>query len=488
MKKLISLLLFIFSLQVFADNNMRKCTLLPISDSVGGAISYKVFEELEQYLKESPWCLYKNNSEIMTILGNYKNNLAQHLENKDVLKVISEKLKVGSLIKIRLLSRDKGLEIDGAVIGSNGEDVYFKEKAFLETDDIPQIAQTIKNWLELYEKTIPYDGKVLGVLGEQVTIDIGKKYNIKIGQEFTVKRPTVKKKHPLLQEIVEYETISLGRGKITSVSETQALGFVGSFESERKIQPADWIKLEEPKPAEESTASPKFAGRDKKDFGKLGTISFSLIWGKGTVTSLHNSLTKKIGGYPFGFDATANMWITRNYFFGGDFGKRISSYNKKAGPTAQESYSLTLGHMKGYGGYKFLPMGFFFGPQIDLYAGYARYSFGVDTVAADGYGDGTLGGILVGIGANTPILPDFRAFGRIDVLPRPTYKESLSVLGKSSGGRSFTMELGTRYTFNPVVTFDGSLQFSYHKANFKSSSAELTYQDTSAKIGTTYSF
>lgn len=466
---------------------MRKCTLLPISDSVGGAISYKVFEELETYLKESQWCLYKNNSEIMTILANYKNNLAQHLDNKDVLKVISEKLKVGSLIRIKLLSRDKGLEIDGTIIGSNGEDVFFKEKAFLETDDIPQIAQTIKNWLELYEKTIPYDGKVLGVLGEQVTIDIGKKYNIKVGQEFNVKRPTVKKKHPLLQEIVEYETIALGRGKVTSISETQALGFVGSFESERKIMQGDWIKLEEPKESQELPVTHK-AVKDRRDFGKLGTFSFGLIWGKGTTTTMVNSATKKIGGYPLGFDSTVNLWITRNYFAGGDFGKRIASYNKKAGATAQESYSVHLGHIKGYGGYKFLPMGFFYGPQIDLYAGYARYTFGLDTVRADGFGDGVMSGILAGISANTPIMPDFRAIGRIDVIPRPTYKESINTFGKSSGGRSFTMELGTKYTFNPIITFDGSIQFSYHKANFKETQAELTYQDTSLKVGTTYSF
>lgn len=487
MKKITVAILLVFSLTAFADNNMRKCTLLPISDSVGGAISYKVFEELETYLKESAWCLYKNNSEIMTILANYKNNLPQHLENKDVLKVIADKLKVGSLIKIKLLSRDKGLEIDGTVIGSNGEDVFFKEKAFLETDDIPQIAQTIRNWLELYEKTIPYDGKVLGVLGEQVTIDIGKKYNIKIGQEFTVKRPTVKKKHPLLQEIVEYETIALGRGKVTSISETQALGFVGSFESERKIMPADWIKLEDPREPVESLHAPKFT-REKKDFGKLGTFSFGLIWGKGTTTSMAGTATKKIGGYPLGFDSSANIWITRNYFAGGDFGKRIASYNKKAGATAQETYSVSFGHMKGYGGYKFLPMGFFYGPQIDLYAGYARYSFGLDTVRVDGYGDGIMSGILLGIAANTPIIPDFRAIGRIDVVPRPIYKESIDTLGKSSGGRSFTMELGTKYTFNPVITFDGSMQFSYHKANFKVSQSELTYQDTSLKVGTTYSF
>ena len=36
-----------------AELSLRRCMILPIMDSVGGAIGFKVFEEVEKYLKKS---------------------------------------------------------------------------------------------------------------------------------------------------------------------------------------------------------------------------------------------------------------------------------------------------------------------------------------------------------------------------------------------------------------------------------------------------
>jgi hypothetical protein len=58
------------------------------------------------------------------------------------------------------------LQISLDVIGENGEDVYFSEKTILNKVDAYAVNTVLVNWLELYETSIPYDGKVLGVLGE----------------------------------------------------------------------------------------------------------------------------------------------------------------------------------------------------------------------------------------------------------------------------------------------------------------------------------
>lgn len=179
--KLLSIL-FLFSLlvgnEVEAARSMRRCMLLPIRDSVGGALGFKVFEELERYLKDSEWCYYEPNSGILDILSNYKRNLDAYLENKDVLKVVSEKSNAGSLIKVEVINQVSGADIRVKVIGQNGEDVYFKEETRLNTDDSTVISQTVKNWLDVYEKNIPYDGLVIGVLGDQFTVDVGKDYGL----------------------------------------------------------------------------------------------------------------------------------------------------------------------------------------------------------------------------------------------------------------------------------------------------------------------
>ena len=87
----------------------------------------------------------------MNILGNYKSNLQAHLKNSDVLRVLAEKMKAGSLIRTDIEPQAKGVVVSINVVGDNGEDLYFSEKTALNTDSVEIISQTIKNWLEEYE-------------------------------------------------------------------------------------------------------------------------------------------------------------------------------------------------------------------------------------------------------------------------------------------------------------------------------------------------
>ena len=114
-----------------ASQSMRRCMLLPVQDTIGGAISFKVFEEIEKYLKDSEWCYYKSNSEILNILGRYKRNFNEHLENVEVLKLISQKTHSGSLIKVEIKGDVRGIEVGLKIIGDSGEDLYFKENKLI---------------------------------------------------------------------------------------------------------------------------------------------------------------------------------------------------------------------------------------------------------------------------------------------------------------------------------------------------------------------
>ena len=74
-----------------ATADLRRCLLLPVTDNLQGSMSYKVFEGLERYLQEGDWCYYRSNAGLLDILGQYRQNLEMHLENPEILKVISER-------------------------------------------------------------------------------------------------------------------------------------------------------------------------------------------------------------------------------------------------------------------------------------------------------------------------------------------------------------------------------------------------------------
>ena len=300
-KTFIITLICTFSIKAYSELDLRRCMLLPITDSVGGGISFKVFEEVEKYIKTSDWCYYKSNSEILNILGNYKKNLNTYLKNKNVVKVVAEKVQAGSVIRIDLKTELKTTRVDLEVIGKNGSDLYFKETTALNSNDPYVIARTISNWLDVYEKSIPYDAVITGVLGHQFTIDSGRNIGMSVGDELIIVRPKRKKKHPLLKEIVDWETEKIGGGKTINVNVSQSQGKIEQYDSKKKIQLGDWVLVRKIKKINADQDYKIGKDDDKYKFGKLGEIGFYPLIGSGSESlTTNNSNLEKIGGLMYG--------------------------------------------------------------------------------------------------------------------------------------------------------------------------------------------
>ncbi|MCO4795091.1 MAG: hypothetical protein KC493_15345 [Bacteriovoracaceae bacterium] len=460
--------------------------LLPIKDSVGGAMGYKVFEELERYLKESEWCYYESNSGILDILSNYKRNLNAYLQNKDVLKVVSEKSNAGSLIKVEVINQVSGVDVKIRVIGQNGEDVYFKEDTRLNTDDYTVIAQTVKNWLDIYEKNIPYDGLVIGVLGDQFTTDVGKSYGAVSDSMVKVVRPTKKKRHPLLKEIVDWETTKLADGKLFHVAETQAQGNVTKYESKKRVNLDDWILIDKSQKIKTKDEI-NFTELDDYQFGKHGNIGLYAILGTGSDTITSTS-TKKIGGMLFGVDLTGEVWLTRTYWASLEIGRRFGSYSKKEGTLQSDSNSLSGSKFKLKAGYKYLPLGFFYGPQVDGFVGYASYGYGFDTSQADGITGVNFSGLMLGAKGSIPLHKLFRLSLLLDFIFNPGFSEDIAVKGSASSTSNYHVEIGGSYQYNPSMTFDGGVGYTSNKAEFKATTSSLSVKETSIRAGATFTF
>lgn len=485
--KYILLFILLVPLQVYSQASMRRCTLLPITDSVGGAIGFKVFEEVEKVLKKSNWCTYVSNSGLINIFSRYRENLPQYLKQKDVLKTVAEKLQVGSIIRVVLVNEIKGVEVQMEVHGEDGEDLYFSEKSSIETDDIEAISQTIKNWLDTYSKTIPYDAKINGILGDQITLDVGKGYPIQVGQNFVVKRVVTKKKHPLLKKIVDWETKVLAEGKVFNISDNQALGMVKVYKSEKKLEAGDWVGL---KAFEQKVINdPNLEDKENEAPGVLGIVSVALF---GTTSSVDTSTptgSKRVSGNMFGFNFRGEAWITRQYFAALEVARSVGKLSEVSGNPDKSSVNAQFGVFKVTGGYKYLPIGFFYGPQIDIYGGYANYVFDLDYSAADGFGKGNISGLLLGVAANIPINREYRFMVQADFIPFPSFEDSDAIFGSASSVSALDLEVGVKYQYTPRMTLDGSIETLAGKARFDGGFKEISYHDNvKLKVGASFNF
>jgi hypothetical protein len=460
--------------------------LLPITDGVDNKIGFQVFEEIENHIKDGSWCTYKSNSELINILSQYSKNLESHLANKDVLKVVSDKTKAGTLIKISLGLAANTADVKLEVIGENGEDRYFKEQTQLRSNDVGIISRTIKNWLDVYEKTIPYSGRVKGVLGDQFTIDIGRKSQVFNGGEIVIERPIGKRQHPLLKEVVDYETEKIGEAKIFDVNDFQAQAKATSYEGNKRLKIGDWVKVRSIETRKAIEQVP-FADKDDNEFGKLGSVGIFLTFGSGNLT-LTSSSVNSMKGTLIGGDLETEIWATRNWWAGLDYGKKFGEYEKDLGSFSNNSNSTENSAMRFKIGYKYLPLGFFYGPQIDGYIGYGSYTYGLNTVTADQLTEVTFSGVLLGARGSLPVFEGVRASLLIDFLLTSAFKEKVTILGTDESSTNYRLELGAQYAYETNITLSMGLQILSNKASFTGATKEEQFKDTSAKLGAIFTF
>lgn len=462
--------------------------LLPISDSVGGAIGFAVYEEVEYYLKNSNWCYYRSNSEIIDILANYRNNLKNHLGNRDVLKLLAEKTRAGALIRIDLISQVDGVEVEMKVFGDNGEDIYFSDKTLLDKDDVSVITSTLRNWLERYEAMIPYDGRVIGVLGDQFTIDIGREYGALTNSSVQIVRPTLKRKHPLLKEVVEWETEEIGSGSIFHVVDLQSQARMSQYRSDKRLQINDWVIV---KKQEEEEQKIQKAYEDEKEhsFGKLGKLGLGFVFGSSSDTlSSSNQDIKKIGGLTLGVDLDLELWLTRKYWIGLEVAQKFSSYKEREGSVSFDSNSVSIGAYKMKVGYKYLPLGFFYGPQVDFFIGYTSYSYDLDTARDDGFAAVSFKGATLGTKGSIPFLGKYRAHLELDFIFSPTFGEEVIIYGEDDSSSSFHIGIGGTYDYSPTMAFQAGVDFVHNKANFVNPTRELKLKESTLNLGAVFTF
>ena len=483
---LISLLSFL-ALPTISQASMRSCMLLPILNEDGGRENFQLFENVEKYMKNSHWCTYRSNAEILDILEGHKKNLRESLKSTEVLKLVAEKTRSGSLVKIEINNRVQGKQVKLQVVGRTGEDIYFSKERDIPGGDIHASAQIIKEWLSTYAEQIPYDGQVIGVLGDQFSVDTGKDYGLLEGDEVAIKRVVAKKRHPLLKEVVDWETRIVATGNIFHSAQRQSQGKARDYQSQEKIQVGDWVSITKKKQVSQDSGN--FYGENDYQFGKLGLLQTSLHLGSGSVRSnTAGGKTNRIGGLVFGGDFKFELWATRNFFINFSYAKGYGNYKKKEGDIRDNS--LDESSVTTTIGYKYLPLGFFYGPQVDTYMGYGKRTYGLDTQRSGDHGftEFSFSGFLMGLKGGMPLVKDFRVFIQLDLIFSPGFEEGTKIYGEKDSSSHTALALGVDYAYSNALGINGEIGMVNSNADFKDPTREVKIQRSFLKIGVSYHF
>jgi len=485
MKWIFLIVTILFHANAFAFS-MRRCSLLPISDGVSGAVGFQVFEEIEKKLKESNWCTYISNSSLLSIFSKYQDNLPKHLKSSTVLETISNKLKVGTLIRVDIVNEVHGAEVRIDILGSNGSDLYFSERSHVKEKDIQEISEMIINWLEIYSKMIPYDAQVIGVLGDQITLDAGKGTVIKEGQKILIKKLRHKKTHPLLKKIVDWNSEIVAEALVLNISDNQAFATINRYLKDEKIVTGDWARIDNTPTA--ISLNSKKEGEEEAKPGVLGSLSFGVHIANSSLDTTVPSGGIRMSGNSVGVDLRGEAWFTRHYFGGLDLKRGFSSLSESSGNPDKDKLNTNYSGYKLAIGYRYLPIGFFYGPRVDIYGGMVSVTYDSNFSAADGFGHHTFSGFLLGVGGSVPINREYKIFGRAEFVPYPEFQDKDSIYGDNGSNTMLEMEVGVKYVLALNITFDASLGTTTRKARFDDQYKEIAYKDTAIKSGLSFDF
>lgn len=470
--------------QMDEDLTIRRISILPVTDNTDGIYARPAENQLIQLIRDSHrWDYVDSNlSGTLPTLIELEESPAQVqklLGNVDAEAAMGAALSKGpNGLSIRV---DLFLKKDGKVLVQE------------IVRDLPrfELAEVRAQISQLYKKVVskvPYDGLILSRQQNRVTINLGKSDGLVKDQVVTAVQVLGVNRHPKFNFLISTEKEILGRIKILKVDETLSFGSIiaekerGAIRRFAKIAGLNQVNYGDPASLTDPSVndlanrpdSPVSFGKTPREWLPTQPPSFGLVGAKlgfggysSSAAVNSGSLEAKSMFYPR-LALYGEMWITSEWTIRADVTQGIiSTSNPRAGSTPSElnhlmnRYSMELG-------YNFLLQDDFFGPKLNLSAGFMTYRMFVDDSTPTGLTTANYSGMLLGLGGSFPVTDDkiWFAGGRLNLFVFTTLNESPKTSGDSSKNSINDFSLFVERKIAENLRLTGSLDFSLYSSSF----------------------
>jgi hypothetical protein len=146
----------------------------------------------------------------------------------------------GLTARLKLYTQDQGL----ILLEENFQD--------MNTFEIAKVREEFVTLYHRLKNKLPYQGSVLSRRGLELTLNIGEKNGVKVGQEIALAQILKLNRHPKLKTLVGVEKEILGKVQITKVEPYLSFGQIifeketGVIEVGAKVIPVDFIAYPKP--------------------------------------------------------------------------------------------------------------------------------------------------------------------------------------------------------------------------------------------------
>ena len=471
--------------QVDEDLTLRRVGVLPVVDNVEGIYSRPVEAQLIELARNSHRWDY-----VETPVSGTVPALIELEENPDQVLKLTKSLDADGFFAAAIIKGPGGLSIR--------LDLFLKKDGKLLAQEILtdhprfELAEVRDRMGELYRRVvakIPYEGLILSRQLNRVTINLGKSDGLVKDQTVSVIQIISVTRHPKFNFLVSSEKEILGKVKILKVDDTLSFGAIvaekerGAIRKLAKISGLTQVKypegsLGENHGAPDITNRPDAAvtlGKDPKEWLPTRPPAFGAAGAKLGLGTYNNSVSLGSAGtfsgstmiYP-SLSIFGELWLTPHWTVRADIMQGVMSIDNPRPSSTPGTLNESLSRYSMQGEYNFLLRDDFFGPKMQLGAGFSQYRVFVQGSNPTALTTDTYNGFFATLGGSFPIADDkiWSLGARINIYLFPTLNES----PVSSGGSpktsidEFSLFVEKKIAENLRLT--GGIDFALYSTSF----------------------
>lgn len=453
---------------------LKTVAIAPVYDNSNNIYKKSVEEHLRNLVQEDYfWALSEFSAEKKDI------RVDEFDENPQLTLQILEKSKADGILTCFLIKGPQGLSIQLNLYSKDGGKLLlredFQDAKLFEIAKVNTVITTLYNNLK---SRLPYSGYVTSRSGNTVTINIGDKSGIKVGDTITVAQILKLNRHPKHNFMTSVEKEIIGRITLAKVEANSSFGEItlekenGVIERGSKILPLDFVKYPstDSKPLGDILPGEKnpveWLPAPTPQFGKISIMAGVTDFSDHTVLTNGTNLEAE-KSLALTFDLATELWITPEYFAELELQQSSFKADNDLSGSSPSSLNYTLNKMDFSFGYKYLIDGNFWGPQVFASLGYYTHSVRVSDSVPTSFTSFDLTGIDLSVGGMFPVtLKNDVAIG---AKAKFLFFENLTEKPVTSGGPSSSFnqfDVLATYQYTTNINIKGSISFTNIQTTF----------------------
>lgn len=356
--------------------------------------------------------------------------------------------------------------------------------------DLKDLSIELSQLLNKLIAQLPYQGRILSRESQRVTVNIGRKDGVEVGQIVSVIQIISVNRHPKFNFIISTEKEIIGRVKLLKVDETLSFGQIlaekerGAIQKNAKIAGIDSVSYPDTGSLGGGVDGSDLSERDdgKVSFGEnpntwvprktptFGAVSARLgdsLYNSSMALNSVGSLNSSTWMAPSVF-LNAELWVTSEFSVHAGFKQGIIPIDNPRAGAAPNQLNQSLTEYELLMGYMWRVDGSIWGPTVEALIGYMNYRLYVDSSSPEAFTSTNYTGFKIGIKGHLPVSADKNWFAgaQFFMVLSPHLTETPVTSGASPTN---TINMFGLYGFRKIaenLKLIGNLDFEQYSTNF----------------------